>query len=1447
MILKQSISGLLVITLCSSHATPAFSRTIAAGNTANAKVGMPAAINTPATSLTTLPQNSPALNGGISFAPSNLPTLDMANPATLSLNVTGVAGKSAAVVPSNAAVIRQQAPAGSIASVMPAQPVVRRGRTANVQLSNAAAPNAAKKETVLGSAGELNAATKKSGFGRAALGLFNRFFDGFGKRQTLNGADEVKGKAAPARRGALGDVVFHALKDGSDIRTHLPRTVVVYDTFADKAPQATVSRLQTLINEGVHIVVISDRPERGEGSIDEILVSKLKPSKTNPIAVASYAGARISFKESSKWTVVNEAGAFQASDIDRLAEIAARASSAVKLKNTPSYTVSPKQGDALSVEFHLEGKDRTGKIVEARRRNFIVRFNRSLSASKSPYRAQENPNDPASIIINALAPRLALGRIDNALNERFKGEDLTGKGDETMVLLSARGNESFMRTITADPESVPGLFRNASVLDAADAGAQASLLGAVVEGSQQAPIDVSMSDMRQYLDFWRPVLGRSGKIAKSKNNTSAGRFGLFTWQVLHDLMTDFYVDTARAGTKYTNFGKFRDSLRMRWAGKSKDGKFQRYRGSKAGKTANSEYLRHAERFAENFWQREIGDFRTAQLDIRENLVTEGKVYTQVPLRSPFTGHTYNLGVSIDRVMKVDTSQGRELNATIYRFGKEAATDGDEAQARAVALAVLRGYGRKGVDLKWHQGSIEGPALARITVQIEYLKRARIFDFTPDELLQIEADGSISQGPKALELVNEIESAQADYKYVASKKKKSKVAPNPEWEGTEWDVRGEALSNVFAGYYPDAPTVDRLRPFMSEATALRPQPKSERRAQIEILDSKINWPSNAKTPDPIDEDGSQIEDDIEATPRVVFIEDIFNEPADDATVDRVQRLIDAGAHVVFMTARPHKGEDSADSVLLDRLKVGQANPVIVASNNGGRIALHSRAKASKPYIDDSRAFNDETLKTFDTVANTLSGDLDIEFEIEGTAFQYDIWIPQSVSAGDVASTRSKLIRGFNAAMKAEGLEYTIQKHPKNPRQLWVRSQPMRMSLDRIFQALDKRFAGEELLTRPETFLVIGDSKRSLKLSKAWPKLTTFRSAQNESEIFDYLGNILGDRKQKQVGVKLGEIRSYSEFWEPMLERRSGNFGSGGHQSARMTEEDRRYHGPLAMFTGSIFYKLMPELFENVWRGQARNTSRSHAMKRLEDMWRNPEKEGVFVSKRQAAVMSEPGWKTRSRGYLQRALTLFGEIYDRTFDHYTDAAQDIMHNMAALATDRQSLITLVFKSGGKIYKVFTRLPRLMKHDTVDGRVLSVIAYRTGKEPFEGDGGGIYAKTLAMAVLAGFAQPGNDGQWHDGWAQGPRISKLHIRLEYKQGARDLYFDPSDFFKILPNGSYRQGVVVKEIANLIERMRADEEFQEHFKAENEKATDEEIAEAKKKGKGTAKKPAVLQKGAKK
>ena len=55
------------------------------------------------------------------------------------------------------------------------------------------------------------------------------------------------------------------------------------------------------------------------------------------------------------------------------------------------------------------------------------------------------------------------------------------------------------------------------------------------------------------------------------------------------------------------------------------------------------------------------------------------------------------------------------------------------------------------------------------------------------------------------------------------------------------------------------------------------------------------------------------------PRVVFVQDVFSGPASEKTVEYVNKLVDAGVHVVFLTWRPHRGADSADSILMARVK------------------------------------------------------------------------------------------------------------------------------------------------------------------------------------------------------------------------------------------------------------------------------------------------------------------------------------------------------------------------------------------------------------------------------------------------------------------------------------------------------------------------------------------------
>ncbi|TBR20704.1 hypothetical protein EPO15_12320 [bacterium] len=1311
-------------------------------------------------------------------------------------------------------------PAAVIPSILPAK-------------AEAASAAPAKGETLLQSAGEFANAVSKPAKGNDVAGRSRKAFDG-GNGAGNGGGDAVTpggGEPAGPDAGLRSELSFRALKDGSDIVTHLPRTLVVHDAFYGNAHESDVQRLQALIDRGVHIVFLTDRPSRGTGSAEEVLLSRLTPREGNPITVASDGGARISFVEAGgAWTTASEAGAFEARELERFSAAAAKALSSLRVSGEAQADASSAFSHTLKLPASVPAES-----LEGTRKAFITKFNASMKSSGLPYRMQADPVDPRAGVIRSMTHTMALGRIGAALETRFPGLE----GRQTQLLVGS----GLLSTISAAPAAVPGPFRGAALANPEGAASLTDAIAAVAGEWNLPAAEVSMTDLRSHIDFWKPQFADSSKAKSS----GMGQFGLYTWKVLHTLMTDFYIDAAQAGNKYYSQKLLLEELDRRWAGKTGEKGFDSFRARK-GKEASGEYLRHARTFVSNFWNREVGDYALAKDEIRANLMTEGSVFTNVPLRSPFTGRRFVLGVSVDRVMKLNSARGRELSATVYRFGREEATEGDAANARAVALATLRAYGRKGTDLKWHQQSVGGPVIARISVNVEYLKRSRTYDFTPEELLAIESDGTVSQGPETLALVNAVEREQNDAAYQKSLKKAGKRAVTPTWGGDEWSVKGGGVRALFAQYHPAGRPAGKT--FMGAADASRSLPAPA--AESGVLVGPLRFP--ADLPQAVLEDGSNIEG-VTAAPRVVFIEDVFEGPASETTVAYIQKVIDRGAHVVFMTARPHMGPGSADEILLSRLKVSQKNPPIVVSYNGARIALHSHAKDPKAYLADSDAFTPEALATFKkasadiTAALKLGAPVEQAAPSEASAFTYTLALPESVTAAELAEMKKTVARRFNGAMTKAGLSYTMQPHPENPRLLWVRSMPLRMSLERVFEALDTRFKGEELLANPMTFLVLGDSNRSFKLSTAWPKGVTFRPAAGDADISKQIGVVLGDLTRKPVGVKLGEIRQWDEYWAPMLLRRSGERpgpGADAKAGGGTWGADKGYTGPMGMFTGSLFYRLMPALIENVWRGQDRLTTLTQGEKLLRQMWQKPVQHGVFISRKQAALMQEAGWKERSGGYLERALTIFRETYNRMFEHYSEAAADIMHNLAGLTTDGHSLITVPFVAGNTLYRVMTRLPRLMKHDTPEGRVLTVYAHRTGKQPFEGDGDSVYARTLAMAMLVGFSQPGPDGVWHDGWAEGPKIAKLHVRFEYKDGGLDLYFNPNDFFQVLPNGKLRQGPIVREIANTIERMRADKEFQEHYQAEVEEAKPEDLKKKKAEPKTVAKAKTTTKTGGK-
>jgi hypothetical protein len=579
------------------------------------------------------------------------------------------------------------------------------------------------------------------------------------------------------------------------------------------------------------------------------------------------------------------------------------------------------------------------------------------------------------------------------------------------------------------------------------------------------------------------------------------------------------------------------------------------------------------------------------------------------------------------------------------------------------------------------------------------------------------------------------------------------------------------------------------------------------------------------------------------PSVVFLLDVFDKPASEKTVEYLQKIVDAGVHVVFLTWRPQKGPHSAEEMLLGRMKHGRENPIIVASYNGGKISLHGRAADPKPLLpqggpetSELAGFTKEETLKLRSMAASLAKPLHLReplverpYESDGQVLSFVVSLPASVPEGKAAAARDALVKKFNAALAEAGLPYRMSPHPDDPRSAITHSMPLRFSLPRIFQALEAQFHSEWLLNHPEKFLILSDSLHSQKFSSAFQDTAPGAEIQvvaSGGQVEETLGEVLGTRSLKGVSIQLGKLRQYLEYWEPAVSGRS-EYSAGGGRTA-FAPEEKAFHQKFKMYAGGVIYQLMTWLYDEIWCGQDFLASLDQVQARLAAMWKDPARYGVPVSKSQLALMKTPGWQAMSKGYLAFAMAFLNNYWMREFADFGAAARNVRYNKISLSSDPKSLITLEFESPstGKLYKIHTRIPRLMKLDTAHGRVLTAYSYRTSKETPD-DGDEAYAKVLAMAILKGHGRKGPDGRWHHGAPDGEPIAKLQVQFEYRSSHRVWVFNPEDFLTF-EEGRESTGPVVRDLTAAIERMEADGEYQKYYSAEQEKASAEDLAAAK-------------------
>ncbi|MDE2491048.1 MAG: hypothetical protein KGM24_09370, partial [Elusimicrobia bacterium] len=569
------------------------------------------------------------------------------------------------------------------------------------------------------------------------------------------------------------------------------------------------------------------------------------------------------------------------------------------------------------------------------------------------------------------------------------------------------------------------------------------------------------------------------------------------------------------------------------------------------------------------------------------------------------------------------------------------------------------------------------------------------------------------------------------------------------------------------------------------------------------------------------------------PKVVFLQDVFSGPAPESVADAVNRLVDAGVHVVFLTRRPAKGPNSADEVLLSRVKQSRGNPVVVVSYNGGKISLHGRAANPKSILEDVGQFPPEAVAAVREIAGRIAEAAGAKAVVTASpadkeAFTLDV----SFEGGEVS--RASALRTLNARLKAAGFPYKAEASPDDATSLVVHSMPLRFSLPRVLDALEAQFPGENLSAQPEKFLVISDSLKSPRFTKSFPKLAEVQVAGDGAGAARVLGAVLGDRTLDTVSIKLGKLRQYAEYWEPSRQFLAGGVdGPVGGGSPAIRTTDRKTGQMMAMFVGTVINRLMAAVYENIRNGQHQFAATPWALqKQLEAMWRNPLKNGVYVNKKLAATLATVPSHVK-RGYLERASAYVSNFYARELANYPAAAAHVELNLVSLSTDRKSTITLEFRSNatGKIYKIYTRIPRVMKQRGAGGVTLTAYAYRTGKETAD-EGEEFLARVYAMALLRGHARKGEDGKWHLGSPNGEVIDKLVVQFERHSSARIKVYAASDF-DALEESRLIDGPIVREITSAIERMEADPEYQRYYREHEEEASKEDL---KKPGRAKAK-----------
>lgn len=556
------------------------------------------------------------------------------------------------------------------------------------------------------------------------------------------------------------------------------------------------------------------------------------------------------------------------------------------------------------------------------------------------------------------------------------------------------------------------------------------------------------------------------------------------------------------------------------------------------------------------------------------------------------------------------------------------------------------------------------------------------------------------------------------------------------------------------------------------------------------------------------------------PRVVVILDTLNGPASDKLVHQIETLADAGVRVVFVTPRADKGDDSAESVLVSKLKRRVGNPVVVVSYNGARITAHnSRAENPKPLVEDLEGFPQNAVQAFSKIGRALATKAGAKGEVKEfgvpsleDAHIYGGELPAGVDLKSFVSSFNNMLRNRGMKYKVEGVA-----GPDGRNYFFTQSTALKLNTSRIFNALYAQNPDLRGSLEREQVLVLADSTKAANFLKSLSQTEDvpgkgfyIHGVKDAASTEVALDALLGNNALEKVSVLRSQLRAYSEWLDARARWGSAPKGRGSFD-ATSGAKGGRYYRDLGFYRGIIMYDLMGRLYHLLRKGQYAEATPEAAVDLLERMWKNPRANGVRISDEMdesLRSLRKTAWGRKMMyGYFDTSRTWLRNYYRRNLPNFpAGVSEKVVGTMINLARDSKNAVTLEYASPytGRRYMVHALPARAHLERDDKGNMLVAHIYRTGKEPYESEfEDSVETNLMGAVMLAGYAEKRADGQWYVNDEANPRVKVV------------FHYMTRDLSRIMtPAQLEQQG---QEVTTLIEKMQADKEFQDHWAEQEE------------------------------